>query len=86
VPGVTLLIPHPHDVVFSKLERLDESDADHIRRVLREYPLTSEVLEAFAGETPYRAGAITDPERLTRFEYGLARLRGMIGGEEPTLE
>ena len=78
-PEVTLLVPHPHDVLFAKLERMTESDVEHARRVLGEFPLTPDVLEALAAESPYVAGRIQDPERIARFQHGLERLRRMAG-------
>ena len=77
-PDVTLVLPHPHDVLFAKLERMDESDVDHLRRILAEFPLAPERLEALAQEAPYSAGDVTDPERIARFAAGLERLRKMV--------
>lgn len=77
-PEVTLVIPHPHDVLFAKLERMTESDIEHARRILAEFPLRTDALEALAVESPHLAGKITDPERIARFRYGLGRLRKMV--------
>jgi hypothetical protein len=78
-PEVTLLVPHPHDVLFAKLERLTESDVEHARQILAEFPLQKEHLEALAAESPHLTGRITDPERISRFRYGLDRLKKMMG-------
>ncbi len=77
---VVVLVPHPNDVLLAKLERSDEGDLDHIRRILSEYPLNEESLHRLATESPYRSGAIADPERLARFEWGLKRLGRMVAG------
>lgn len=75
LPEVTLLVAHPHDVLFAKLERMDEQDIDHMRRILDEFPMTQERLEALCGEAPYLTGEIPDASRVTRFRRGLDRLR-----------
>lgn len=38
VPGVTILVPHPHDVLVAKLARFDPGDQDHASRIVAEYP------------------------------------------------
>ncbi|WP_437728431.1 DUF6036 family nucleotidyltransferase [Sorangium sp. So ce861] len=55
-PGVAVIVPHPHDVLISKLERLAPSDRDHIQRILSEAPIDRDRLEALAAESPYRTG------------------------------
>lgn len=77
-PEVALLVPHPHDVLLAKLERLDEADLDHARKILAEFPLSSERLGELTRETPYETGRILDEDRLARFRHGLARLKGML--------
>lgn len=77
-PEVTLLVPHPHDVLLAKLERMTESDVEHARRILAEFPLPREELRALAAESPYRSGGIEDPERLARFRHGLERLERLL--------
>lgn len=77
-PEVTLLLPHPHDVLLSKLERMTEADAEHARRILKEFPLSEETLEKLAAASPHLNGRIDDPERVSRFRHGLQRLQRMI--------
>jgi len=77
-PEVRLLLPHPHDVLLSKLERMTESDVEHARRILKEFPLSGETLEKLAAASPHLNGRIDDPERVSRFRHGLQRLRRMI--------
>lgn len=77
-PEVVLVIPHPHDVLFAKLERSDEADLDHMKRILAEFPLSLRQLEELTQETPYEAGGIGDEDRVFRFRAGLARLRGLL--------
>jgi hypothetical protein len=74
-PGVRLLVPHPHDVLVSKLERFEEKDRDHARRILAEFPLPRAVFEALVAEAPHRIGLVEDDERIRRFEHGVAVLR-----------
>lgn len=78
-PDVMLLLPHPHDVLLSKLERMTESDVEHARRILREFPLSSESLAELASSSPHLKGRIDDPERVARFRHGLQRLERMVG-------
>jgi hypothetical protein len=77
-PGVTLVVPHPHDVLLAKLERLDPSDLDHARRILAEFPLSPERLGELSREAPYETGRIVEEDRIARFRYGLARLEKML--------
>lgn len=79
---VRIVVPHPYDLVFSKLERLDPRDTDHIRRALREWPMDDRVLDELAASAPHRTGTITDPERLERFERGLSQLRSWVSDGE----
>lgn len=74
-PEVTLLVAHPHDVLFAKLERMDKQDIDHMRRILDEFPMSRERLEALSQTSPHLTGEIADPSRVKRFERGLDRLR-----------
>ncbi len=60
-PEVSLLLPHPHDVLLSKVERMTENDVEHVRRILREFPLSSEKLTALAATCPHFTGKISDP-------------------------
>lgn len=75
VPEVTLIVAHPHDVLFAKLERMNEQDVDHMRRILREFPLSLERFETLKEGAPYVAGEITDEQRVMRFRHGLERLQ-----------
>jgi hypothetical protein len=77
-PEVKLLLPHPHDVLLSKLERMTEADMEHARRILKEFPLSEETLEELAAASPHLTGRIDDPERVVRFRAGLARVKRMI--------
>jgi hypothetical protein len=73
-PGVAIVIPHPHDVLVSKLERSEAGDLDHIRRILAEHPLTGARLCELADRTPYRRGTVADARRRAAFEAGVQRL------------
>lgn len=65
-PGVTLLVPHPHDVLVSKLERWEAQDREHAAAVLAAFPPSRAGLQALAARAPYGA-RIADPERIARF-------------------
>lgn len=78
VPDVTLLVPHPHDILLSKLERWEEQDRQHARQILAERPLTASTLAALAARCPHRTGAVVDPERCARFERGLRELQRLL--------
>jgi hypothetical protein len=75
-PGVRLIVPHPHDILLSKLERWEPNDQAHARQILAHLRLQVAELDRLAARTPYRTGRITDPERIGRFEAHLAELRG----------
>ena len=82
-PGVTLVVPHPHDVLLSKLERFEEKDREHAERILAELPLSLGELDELMAESPFRDGTIVDEDRLRRFEHGAQRLRGLIQRGSP---
>ncbi|MGQ0508603.1 MAG: DUF6036 family nucleotidyltransferase [Myxococcaceae bacterium] len=82
VPKVRVVIPHPHDLIMAKLERMDPKDHDHVERVLKEKPLTVEGLAALAAQSPYRQGRIQDPLRVRAFELHLAELRRVLEAAE----
>jgi hypothetical protein len=77
-PDVRLVIPHPHDVLISKLERFDSKDRDHLERILDEYPLGTEDFDALVELAPHRRGEIDDTERVRRFEHGVGVARKRI--------
>ena len=77
-PEVTVFIPHPHDVLFAKLERLDPQDLGHIRQILEEFPLSEDRFQALTSESPHIRGLINDQNRVDRFQYGMDRLRQLI--------
>ena len=72
---MTLLLAHSHDVLFAKLERMDERDVDHMKRILDEFPMSQERIELLSQATPYATGEISEKSRRQRFERGLNRLR-----------
>lgn len=74
LPHVRLIVPHPHDVLISKLERMESKDREHARSVLAEYPLEPAVFDRLVASSPHRRGRIKDAERLRRFEHGGPRL------------
>jgi hypothetical protein len=78
LPRVRLLVPHPHDVLVSKLERLETKDREHVRRILAEYPLGRDAFEALVECAPHRRGRIADEERIRRFEHGVGVVRAQL--------
>ena len=76
--GVTIVLPHPHDVLMAKLERMEPKDREHMRAILGEYPLTGQRLDELVAETPHRRGEIRATDRAIRFEHGLAELRALL--------
>jgi hypothetical protein len=81
VPGaeaVTLIIPHPHDLLFAKLARFEEKDRLHAQLILAAYPMDLQTLERLAVDSPYRGQAIRAGELRQRFEAHLATLRRWI--------
>lgn len=81
VPGIRVLVPHPHDIVLFKLDRMEARDRDHARRVLREFPLAPSEFDRLLRETPHRTGGIRDADRIVRFEADVEFLRAMIDGQ-----
>jgi hypothetical protein len=45
LPGVRLVVPHPHDVLLSRLERMEPRDRDHVARILAAYPMDAARLD-----------------------------------------
>lgn len=76
-PSVRLVVPHPHDILFSKLERMEPRDREHMNGIVGQFPLTQDRLDALAAATPARALPTSD-ERRVRFEAGLAALQGLV--------
>lgn len=77
-PDVAVVVPHPHDVMLAKLERMDVKDREHLVAILAEYPLSLAQLAHLELEMPHRTGAIA-ADRKARIEGGLQELRVMIG-------
>lgn len=77
-PGLRLVVPHPHDVLVSKLERFEAKDREHLRRILDELPLSPAEFDALVADAPHRSGAIADPERRRRFDHGVAAAREIV--------
>lgn len=76
-PDVVVIVPHPHDVLVSKLERWSPSDRDHVRRILEEATLDGARLEALAAESPYRTGDAPTAS-IEAFEAHLAEVHAML--------
>jgi len=77
-PGVTVVVPHPHDLMMAKLERMEVKDREHVRAILAEFPLGADELAALESEMPHRSGVVAASDRVARFEAGLAELRSML--------
>lgn len=77
VPNVSLVVPHPHDVLLAKLERWEEGDREHAALILREIPLRPTDLDRLASKAPYRQPGF-DEARKFAFEAHLARLRDQV--------
>jgi hypothetical protein len=76
-PNVTVLVPHPHDVLVSKLERFSPQDQDHVRRILAEASLDTTRLEALANASTYRKG-LEPPASVLAFEQHLSEVRAWV--------
>lgn len=75
--NVAVIVPHPHDVLISKLERFEPPDRDHVRRILDEAPLDRARLDRLADESPYRTGN-APPTSVVAFELHLAEIRASL--------
>ncbi len=79
VPGVAIILLHPHDILFSKIERWEPQDREHARLIRAAYPLTSGDVERLAADMPHRNGTIRDARRSSDFEAHLAMFRAESG-------
>lgn len=78
-PDVSLVVPHPHDILMAKLERMEAKDREHVRAILAEFPMDVARLETLERQMPHRREGIAK-DRVARFESGLARLRALLPG------
>jgi hypothetical protein len=78
VPGVHLVVPHPHDVLLAKLERWEQADREHARLILAAIPLDRPSLDGLVSRSPYRSVGF-DAGRVAAFEAHLEALRFMVG-------
>lgn len=76
-PNVRLIVPHPHDILFSKLERMEPRDQAHMASIVARFRLPEANIAALAATTP--AALLPEGhERRARFEAGLAALRRLV--------
>lgn len=80
LPDVRLLVPHPHDILFSKLERWESADRGHALQILASFPLTRPQAQQLDAVMPYRTGAIHDPERIQRYDAHYLELLSSLPG------
>lgn len=85
VPQLRLIVPHPHDVLFAKLERWEEPDREHARRILASFPMPHSRAMELDRQMPYRGGRITDERRIHRYEVHFNELLAMVGVPPPSL-
>jgi hypothetical protein len=69
-PKVSIVVPHPHDMMMAKLERMEVKDREHIIAILAEFPLGEQTLDEFVKQMPHRRGMVA-ADRSARFEVGL---------------
>jgi hypothetical protein len=79
-PDVRLIIPHPHDVLVSKLERFETKDREHFAHIVEEYPLSPEAFDLLVAGAPHERGEVDDLERVGRFRTGAAVVRRLLEG------
>lgn len=84
LPSIRLVVPHPHDVLMAKLERNDPRDVDHVRRILREFPLDEPRLDQLIRQMPHVHTGRVDQERAARFQRGLEDLRTILARRDDT--
>lgn len=78
-PKVSIELPHPHDVMMAKLERMEVKDREHIVAILAEFPISEAALDRLVLQMPHRRGAVA-VDRMARFEVGLRELRVLRAG------
>jgi len=77
-PKVTTVVPHPHDCLMAKLERMEVKDREHVRAILAEFPLDGATLNRLVEQMPHRRTKLP-ADRVARFDAGLAELRVLCG-------
>lgn len=83
VPGVRLVVPHPHDILLAKVERWEPADKEHARRILAAFPLDAARLLDLDANMPYRGGRITDPRRVAAYLVHFEELLRMVESAPP---
>lgn len=78
LPDLRLIVPHPHDILFAKLERWEDQDRDHARRILSAYPLRIAQAGTLDARMPYRDGTITDPGRIQAYDVHYRALLSLL--------
>ena len=75
VPEVEVVVPHPHDVLIAKLERMDPKDQNHRDLILAQLPLSVARFDELVAEFP---PGPRDPDREARFQHHAAALRSRL--------
>lgn len=78
MPGVKVVVPHPHDILMAKVERWEPADAEHARRILAAFPLSEARVLDLDARMPYRGGRIVDPRRIAAYQAHLGELLAMV--------
>jgi hypothetical protein len=74
---VRVVLPHPHDVLMAKLERMEVKDREHIHAILEEFPLPAATLAELEQAMPHRRGGVAS-DRVARFAAGLDEVRQIL--------
>jgi len=78
LPEVRLVVPHPHDILFAKLERWELADKEHARAILAFAPLGRVAARSLDESTPYRTGGIDDSRRVRAYLAHLEELMSWL--------
>jgi len=78
LPDLRVFVPHPHDVLCSKLERFEERDVEHAHLILAQHPMDAPELAARAGHAAsHRRDHRSGPYPALRKRLGTARTNAL---------
>lgn len=71
---VTLICPHPWDILFAKIERWEQKDQEHARLILETFPFNRTLFLQLDANMPHRTGTISDERRIAAYTGNFKKL------------